>query len=63
MRNEISADNIVLSYQRDLVFDRESSRMKVRILELHPIREREVAGRLEEQPMFGFIIPVKRGIG
>lgn len=63
VRNEISADNIKFFRIKEIwFFDRESSRMKVRILGIAPIREREVAGRLEEQPMFWLYYPQLREV-
>ncbi len=63
VRNEISADNIKFYRIKEVwFFDREASRLKVRILGIAPVRERIIAGRAEEQPMFWLYYPQIREV-
>ncbi|MEP7267681.1 MAG: gliding motility protein GldN [Saprospiraceae bacterium] len=63
VRNEISADNIKFYRIKEVwFFDRESSRLKVRILGIAPVRERIIAGKAEEQPMYWLYYPQIREV-
>ena len=63
VRNEISAESIKFFRIKDIwYFDREASRLKVRILGIAPVRERIIAGKAEEQPMYWLYYPQIREI-
>lgn len=63
VKNEISAESIKFFRIKEVwFFDRESSRMKVRILGIAPIRERIIAGKAEEQAMYWLYYPQIREI-
>jgi gliding motility associated protien GldN len=63
VKNEISAESIKFFRIKEVwFFDRESSRMKVRILGIAPVRERILAGKAEEQPMYWLYYPQIRDI-
>lgn len=63
VKNEISAESIKFFRIKEVwFFDRESSRMKVRILGIAPVRERIIAGKAEEQPMYWLYYPQIRDI-
>jgi gliding motility associated protien GldN len=63
VRNEISAESIKFFRIKEVwFFDRESSRMKVRILGIAPVRERVIGGKAEEQPMYWLYYPQIREI-
>ena len=58
VRNEISAESIKFFRIKEIwYFDREASRLKVRILGIAPVRERIIAGKAEEQPMYWLYYP------
>lgn len=63
VKNEISAESIKFFRIKEVwFFDRESSRMRVRILGIAPVRERMIAGKAEEQPMYWLYYPQIREI-
>lgn len=63
VRNEISAESIKFFRIKEIwYFDRETSRMRVRILGIAPVRERIIAGKAEEQPMYWLYYPQIREI-
>jgi gliding motility associated protien GldN len=63
VRNEISAESIKFFRIKEIwYFDREASRLKVRILGIAPVRERIIAGKAEEQPMYWLYYPQIREI-
>jgi gliding motility associated protien GldN len=63
VKNEISAENIKFYRIKEVwFFDRESSRLKVRILGIAPVRERIIAGRAEDQPMYWLYYPQIREV-
>ncbi|MEO5582845.1 MAG: gliding motility protein GldN [Saprospiraceae bacterium] len=63
VKNEINADNIKFFRIKEVwFFDREASRLKVRILGIAPVRERVIAGRAEDQPMYWLYYPQIREI-
>ncbi len=63
VKNEISAASIKFFRIKEVwFFDREASRMKVRILGIAPVRERIIAGKAEEQPMYWLYYPQLREI-
>lgn len=63
VRNELSAENIKFFRIKEVwYFDREASRMKVRILGISPVRERIIAGKAEDQPMYWMYYPQIREV-
>jgi gliding motility associated protien GldN len=63
VKNEISTESIKFYRIKEIwFFDRESSRMKVRILGIAPVRERIIAGKAEDQPMYWLYYPQIREI-
>ncbi|MDZ4706791.1 MAG: gliding motility protein GldN [Saprospiraceae bacterium] len=63
VKNEISSASIKFFRIKEIwFFDREASRMRVRILGIAPIRERIIAGKAEEQAMYWLYYPQIRDI-
>ncbi len=62
-KNEIGIDDIKFFRIKEMwYFDKEISRMKVRILGIAPVRERIIAGKAEDQPMYWLYYPQIREI-